>query len=239
MPRVNKPSKSRVPPGLEDLSHPLLGTEPTLKLMLDPNEVRGFSSQPSSSQRGGGPPREPNFVLKLLGLTPSSKKLARATPMRIEPKTFFANERTFLAWLHMAVTIASISAALLGFASGDAPDAESVSKHLVELIALILLPVGMCMVGYALWVFWWRASSIAQKKAVQMDDRVGPLALCAMVIVSLSCIFFICCLDFYEVMQEQGQSPPPPPSGLPGTPFPPPSIPLPPGAPGTPLTQAF
>lgn len=42
--------------------------------------------------------------------------MARTTPMRIEPKTFFANERTFLSWLHMAVTIGSIAAALLGFA---------------------------------------------------------------------------------------------------------------------------
>ena len=36
--------------------------------------------------------------------------------MRIEPKTFFANERTFLSWLHMAITVGSIAAALLGFA---------------------------------------------------------------------------------------------------------------------------
>ena len=42
--------------------------------------------------------------------------MARTPPMRIEPKTFFANERTFLSWLHMAVTIGSIAAALLGFA---------------------------------------------------------------------------------------------------------------------------
>jgi hypothetical protein len=34
----------------------------------------------------------------------------RATPMRIEPKTFFANERTFLSWLHMAITIGAPSA---------------------------------------------------------------------------------------------------------------------------------
>ena len=27
----------------------------------------------------------------------------RTVPMRIEPKTFFANERTFLSWLHTAV----------------------------------------------------------------------------------------------------------------------------------------
>jgi hypothetical protein len=37
--------------------------------------------------------------------------------MRIEPKTFFANERTFLSWLHMAVTLGSIAAALLGFST--------------------------------------------------------------------------------------------------------------------------
>jgi len=39
------------------------------------------------------------------------------TMMRIEPKTFSANERTFLSWLHMSVTLGSISAALLGFSS--------------------------------------------------------------------------------------------------------------------------
>ncbi len=29
---------------------------------------------------------------------PREGALARSTPMRIEPKTFFANERTFLSW---------------------------------------------------------------------------------------------------------------------------------------------
>ena len=43
--------------------------------------------------------------------------------MRVEPKTFFANERTFLTWLHMAVTIGTIAAALLGF-SGSAQRSE-------------------------------------------------------------------------------------------------------------------
>lgn len=38
------------------------------------------------------------------------------------------------------------------------------ARHLVELIALILLPVGMFMVAYALYVFTWRAGNIAKKK---------------------------------------------------------------------------
>lgn len=61
----------------------------------------------------GGPPAL-NFFDRLVG---NYKPRLRATPMKLEPKTFFANERTFLSWLHMAVTIGSIAAALLGFAA--------------------------------------------------------------------------------------------------------------------------
>jgi hypothetical protein len=44
--------------------------------------------------------------------------------MRIEPKTFFANERTFLSWLHMSITIGSIAAAMLGFAGTGTTDSK-------------------------------------------------------------------------------------------------------------------
>jgi len=37
----------------------------------------------------------------------------RMVPVKVEPKVFFANERTFLAWLHMSVTLASISIAIV------------------------------------------------------------------------------------------------------------------------------
>lgn len=46
---------------------------------------------------------------------PSTSSLPR-------PQTFFANERTFLSWLNMAVTIGSISAALLGFSGSSKAD---------------------------------------------------------------------------------------------------------------------
>ena len=41
---------------------------------------------------------------------------------KIDPKVFFANERTFLKWLHTSVEIGSIASLLLGFraiVSGD------------------------------------------------------------------------------------------------------------------------
>eukprot|EP00798_Chlamydomonas_sp_ICE-L_P020547 gene20547-27337_t len=206
-PRVDAPKRSYRSPD-DDLNHPLLGDEPTLKMMPDPDEVRGFV-KPTEARRGS---KEPNFWLKLFGLAPPAK-MARALPQKIEPKTFFANERTFLAWLHMSVTIGSISAALLGFASSkkkkESGAAAAISQNLVELIALILLPLGMAMVIYALYIFTWRASSIAKKKAVHFDDRVGPLGLCAAVVLALIAIFFLACIDFWEAAHASDSPAPP------------------------------
>ena len=48
------------------------------------------------------------------------------------------------------------------------------ARHLVELIALILLPVGMFMVVYALYVFTWRAGNIAKKKVSARSGDLDP-----------------------------------------------------------------
>lgn len=39
----------------------------------------------------------------------------RKIPVKVEPKVFFANERTFLAWLHMSLTLASISVGIVSY----------------------------------------------------------------------------------------------------------------------------
>lgn len=38
-----------------------------------------------------------------------------ALPVRVEPKVFFANERTFLSWLNFTVTLSALAAGLLNF----------------------------------------------------------------------------------------------------------------------------
>ena len=38
------------------------------------------------------------------------------------------------------------------------------ARHLTELIALVLLPLGGFIVVYALYTFVWRANAISQKK---------------------------------------------------------------------------
>ena len=38
-----------------------------------------------------------------------------ALPVRVEPKVSFANERTFLSWLHFTILLGGLSVGLLNF----------------------------------------------------------------------------------------------------------------------------
>lgn len=183
----------------DETRHPLLGDAPTLNLMggeVDSNESSWWSWWPFGGDQG----------------------MKTSIPQRLEPKTFLASERTFLAWLHMAITISAISCALLAFAATAPKKSDpmhKVSRNLVEIIALLLLPLAVFIVGYALIVFQWRNSQIAMKQAAYIDDRKGPLLLAGLVVGALSAIFIVSLVDFYDTFTRH-EGPSPAPSPLPG-----------------------
>ena len=65
----------------------------------------------------------------------------RQGAIKVEPKVFFANERTFLAWLHCAVLLAGASIAIMSFAETDVAG---------QLYGVILLPVSIAFMTYAM-----------------------------------------------------------------------------------------
>jgi uncharacterized membrane protein YidH (DUF202 family) len=69
---------------------------------------------------------------------------------RIEPKTFYANERTFLTWLNMATTVGSISTALVAFGLNDTKHAAGVS---ILATVLVLLAIIFCVYASEYIVF--------------------------------------------------------------------------------------
>lgn len=190
------------------VNHPLLGEEPTLALMQGSADG-DMSYMESPWWNPFHKPQGPRTHI----------------PQRLEPKTFLASERTFLSWLHMSITLSSIAAALLAFAStakkNRTDTLHSLSKNLVEFIALMLLPLGIFIVAYALVVFLWRNSQIALKQASYIDDRRGPLLLATLVVSALSAIFVVSCMDLYDqIHNSTSQSPSPEPSPLPPAPMP-------------------
>lgn len=46
----------------------------------------------------------------------------------VPPKNAFALERTYLAWIHMAITVGAVAAALVGVAGGSTPRSEKVGR---------------------------------------------------------------------------------------------------------------
>jgi uncharacterized membrane protein YidH (DUF202 family) len=68
----------------------------------------------------------------------------RKAPIKVEPKVFFANERTFLAWMHISIILAGASIAILAFTG----DSTNMGK---QIYGLIMLPVAIAFIVYAMY----------------------------------------------------------------------------------------
>ncbi|CAG8493508.1 1860_t:CDS:2 [Scutellospora calospora] len=90
-----------------------------------------------------------------------------ALPVRVEPKVFFANERTFLSWLQFTVVLGGLAIGLLNF--GD---------KVGRISAALFTAVAMLIMMYALFIYHWRAAKIRRKEHGPYDDRYGPTFLC-------------------------------------------------------------
>ncbi|KIO25021.1 hypothetical protein M407DRAFT_95319 [Tulasnella calospora MUT 4182] len=103
-----------------------------------------------------------------------------ALNVRVEPKVFFANERTFLSWLHFTVVLGGLAVGLLNF--GD-----KVGKISAAMFSVIALGIMM----YALFVYHWRASAIRKRGTGPYDDRLGPTLLCIALFIAIITNFIL------------------------------------------------
>ncbi len=95
-------------------------------------------------------------------------------PVRVEPKVFFANERTFLSWIHFSIFLGGISTALVGFGNRNA----KISGYLFAFVSILFT-------GYALYLYQWRAERIRQRDPGPYDDRIGPNAVVIIFVLAM------------------------------------------------------
>mmetsp|Transcript_19790 Transcript_19790/g.59789 ORF Transcript_19790/g.59789 Transcript_19790/m.59789 type:complete len:124 (-) Transcript_19790:1239-1610(-) len=115
-----------------------------------------------------------------------------ATLRRTEAKAFFANERTFLHWMNMSVTIGSISAALLGVAGHGHKHWGSDYTHravLVRVLALCMMAAAIGMAIYSAVYFKIRGEMLLNKLDGPYDNRLLPIVLSVIMITALSITF--------------------------------------------------
>lgn len=118
--------------------------------------------------------------------------------MRVEPKSYFANERTFLSWTGMATTMGGVSSAMVGLTfSGDKADegGRLISKKTVDMVSVVYVPVAILMVCYALFTYQWRSKFMARKQVGFFDDKVGPITLAGIVLITLVAITIMAFID--------------------------------------------
>ncbi|KAI2507094.1 hypothetical protein MHU86_7363 [Fragilaria crotonensis] len=111
--------------------------------------------------------------------------IAPTSVQKIEPKVFFANERTFLHWLHHGIVLASVASGILAFSSEDEHQAWS------HWYAMIILALALIFCMYALHIFLWRAERIKTRIPGRWDDPRGPLVLGGVLALVLTINFVV------------------------------------------------
>ena len=106
----------------------------------------------------------------------------RKAPIKIEPKVFFSNERTFIAWMHVSIILAGGSIAILAFA-------EDSHNPISQLYGIILLPVAISFIVYSMYQFQRRAKMIRTRHPGPYEDTVGPAVLGIMLMLSITAQF--------------------------------------------------
>lgn len=130
-------------------------------------------------------------------------QLPRKVPLRIEPKTYFANERTFLAWLHMAVTLGGVATALVGFSTNDEAKQggskvpQPISRSTTDLITIMLLPLSIIMVLYAVLTFYFRSKYLEKKQIGFFRDWIGPAVIATLVMTFLVVLLLVSAVQIW------------------------------------------
>lgn len=94
-------------------------------------------------------------------------------PIRIEPKVYFAAERTFLSWLSIGMILSVTATTLLNYGSKSAISA-----------AVMFFITAMSTFLYSTFMYIWRTIMIREKRAVKYGDQFGPNMICGFIFLS-------------------------------------------------------
>lgn len=124
-------------------------------------------------------------------LTPVGAKI------KVQPQTFFANERTLLSWINCIVLLSSIALALINF--GDDKS---------RMTGYFFVPVVALFAFYALLVFHFRLRALTWREdSFALTDNIGPYALVGTIIFALLLSIFVPALTSAGPVYQVGNYP--------------------------------
>lgn len=104
-----------------------------------------------------------------------------ATPVRVEGKVWFANERTWVSWLNLSILIGALALALFNASKDD------IARNFAYAYALISAGV----LVYAYLLYQHRITMIRRRDPGHFDAIIGPLVISAFLFLAIFANFFI------------------------------------------------
>lgn len=130
------------------------------------------------------PPSEHNLRMT------SPLLLERKVPVKIEPKGYFAVERTFLLWMHSSLWLFGASLTILSFPWENDP---------VRIwYGAMILPVALAFSTYAIYQYIRRVRMLKRKAPGPYEDLVGPTILSLFLMCSICGQFCLKLLYYRE-----------------------------------------
>ncbi|KAF1797092.1 VTC domain-containing protein [Mucor lusitanicus] len=106
------------------------------------------------------------------------KKKNKPPQHTMEPKLFFANERTFINWLQFSALIMTAALTLLNF--GD---------HVSTIAGATFFGISMVIALYAFFRYRLRAHQMSTRPDIRYDDLYGPVGLCCLLLGAMALNF--------------------------------------------------
>jgi len=125
------------------------------------------------------------------GVQEPGKFIKDMNAVRVEPKVWLANQRTFIKWQHISVLLASLSLGLYNAAGAD--------NEVARVLAFVYTVIALFTGAWGWWTFLQRSRMIEQRSGKDFDYVVGPIIICIGLCVAL-------CLNFgFKVMSIQSK----------------------------------
>lgn len=113
------------------------------------------------------------------GVTKPESYIKNAGPLKIEPKVWMANERTFNRWLHVTTLMSTLTFVI--YSSSQRANSPATADILAYIYFGLTLFAGVW--GY--YVFLQRRSTIMERSGAHLDNVVGPLVVAVGLMVAL------------------------------------------------------
>ncbi|TPX55993.1 hypothetical protein SpCBS45565_g08464 [Spizellomyces sp. 'palustris'] len=95
-----------------------------------------------------------------------------AIPLRVDPKVFIQNERTFLQWVKLGVLVGAIATGMINFTAGSNPR--------LHMYGIAMSFMAIAIIVYSFLLYLWRGRKIRNRDDGGYDFAWGPLVIVAL-----------------------------------------------------------